>query len=70
VSSKEYVIATRSGRWWVMEDSERLGPFVSRQVATDSAVRSAKLDFKSGQHARVSIEDPGDGVPVVYDSTV
>ncbi len=67
---KEYVVATSSGRWWVRDASEQLGPYVSRQVATEAAIRSAKLDFKAGQHARVSLEEPEAGVQFLYDSTL
>jgi hypothetical protein len=70
MGSKEYVVTTRSGRWWVLEATEHWGPFVSRQVASDAAVRSAKQDFKTGQHARVSVDEPGNGTPVLYDSTL
>lgn len=66
---KEYVVTTSSGRWWVMEATERLGPYVSRQVAADAAIRSAKQDFKAGQHARVTMDEPESSTPVLYDST-
>jgi hypothetical protein len=67
---KEYVVTTSSGRWWIMEATERLGPFVSRQVATEAAIRSAKLDFKAGRHARVSLDEPPNGAQFLYDSTL
>jgi hypothetical protein len=67
---KDYVVTTSSGRWWIKEATERLGPFVSRQVATEAAIRSAKLDFKAGRHARVSLDEPQNGTEFLYDSTV
>jgi hypothetical protein len=66
---KDYVVTTSSGRWWIREAADRLGPFVSRQVATEAAIRSAKLDFKAGRHARVSLDEPQNGTELLYDST-
>lgn len=65
---KEYIVMLRIGQWWVVVDGARLGPYLSQQVAAAAAVRMAKLDFRTGRHARVSVDDPNDGVPVIYDS--
>jgi hypothetical protein len=67
---KDYVVTTSAGRWWITEATERLGPFVSQQVATEAAIRSAKLDFKAGRHARVSLDDAPNGAQFLYDSTI
>lgn len=66
---KDYVVASSSGRWWVKEAADRLGPFVSQQVATEAAIRSAKLDFKAGRHARVQLGEPPEETQFLYDST-
>jgi hypothetical protein len=43
-------------------------PFVSEKVAVDAATVRAKRDLRTGTAARVSVDEPDDGVPVVYDS--
>ena len=53
---KDYIVMRRSGQWWMTFDGDRRGPFVSQQVAVASAIHAAKLDFRIGQSARVSID--------------
>lgn len=65
----EYLVMRRSAEWWVVRDGERSGPYVSEKVAVDAAIARAKMDFKGGTPARVSVDEPDDGVPVVYDSS-
>jgi len=65
---QEYLVMKRTGHWWVTLEGARRGPYVSRQVAIDSAIHSAKLDFKAGNAARVSLDEPEDGVPVVFET--
>ena len=67
--NREYLVMRRSGQWWVTLDGERTGPFVSEKSALDAAIGRAKVDFKGGQPARVSVDEPEDGVPIVYDSS-
>ncbi len=67
--NREYLVLRRSAQWWVTIDGERSGPFVSEKAAVDAAISRAKLDFRAGQTARVSVDEPEDGVPVVYDSS-
>ena len=68
MAHSEYLIIRRSGQWWVTRDGERTGPFVSENVAVETAVYRARLDFKAGTTARVSVDEPGDGIPVVYET--
>lgn len=65
---KEYLVLRRSDQWWITIDGTRLGPYVAEKVAVAAAIALAKLDFKSGTHARVSVDNAADGVPVVYDT--
>lgn len=67
--NREYLVMRPSGQWWVTLDGDRSGPFVSEKSAVDAAIGRAKVDFKGGQVARVSVDEPDDGVPVVYEST-
>ena len=53
----EYLVVERQRQWWVMLNGFRQGPYVSRQIAIDSAVSSARLGLKSGRPARVSVQD-------------
>jgi hypothetical protein len=68
MAHSEYLIIRRSGQWWVTLDGERTGPFGSQNVAVDAAVYRARLDFKAGNTARVSVDEPGDGIPVVFET--
>ncbi len=65
----EYLVLKRSGQWWLTLDGTRTGPFVSEKSAVDAAIARAKMDFKGGRQARVSVDEPDDGIPVVYDSS-
>jgi hypothetical protein len=66
--TKHYIVMKRSEKWWLTLDGDRRGPYESQQVAVDSAIHAAKLDFRLGQPARVSVDEPDDGVPVVYET--
>lgn len=63
---REYVVVIRDFHWWVLIDGVRWGPYLSSAVAEASAISLAKLDFKVGQSARVTLE--GDEDKIVYDS--
>lgn len=67
MTNAEYLVIERQNQWWVMLDGFRRGPFVSRQIAIDSAVSAAKIDFKSGRPARVSVQN-GTDLVTAYDS--
>jgi hypothetical protein len=66
---REYLVLFRATQWWVTLDGSRLGPYLSKSVAVDAAIGLAELDFRVGTLARVSVDEPDDGVPVVYDSS-
>jgi hypothetical protein len=66
---KEYVVQLRSKQWWVTQDGATQGPFVSKAAAVSGAIAQAKRDFGMGELARVWVEEPEDGGPVVYDSS-
>lgn len=68
MAQREYLVIRRAGQWWVSLEGDRRGPHASRQEAVDSAILGAKLDSRTGASARVSVDDPEDGFPVVYDS--
>ena len=68
VTVAEYLVFERQNRWWVMIDGHRMGPHVNRQVAIDSAVVGAKVAFKGGTRARVSVQN-GDQIVTAYDSS-
>jgi hypothetical protein len=68
VLRREYLVINRSGEWWITLDGDRRGPHASRQEAIASAILAAKLEARTGTPARVSVDEPDDGVPVVYDS--
>lgn len=63
----EYLVVDRQSQWWIMHDGFRRGPFISRQVAIDSAILAAKVDVRAGRQARVSVQD-GREFATVYDS--
>lgn len=63
----EYLVVQRSEQWWAMLDGARFGPYPGRQIAIDRAISLAKVDFKAGKTARVSVDD-GEGTEVVYQS--
>lgn len=63
----EYLVVQRSEQWWTMLDGARFGPYPGRQIAIDRAISLAKVDFKAGKTARVSVDD-GEGIEVVYQS--
>lgn len=65
--AREYSVLSRGGRWWVLIEGQRLGPYVSAPAAEMAAITSAKLDFKAGQAARVTVET--DRAHVVYESS-
>ena len=67
MANAEYLVIEREKNWWVMLDGFRSGPYVSRQIAIDSAVAAAKVDFKSGRNARVSVEN-GTDLVTAYDT--
>jgi hypothetical protein len=69
MSAKPYVLVCSSGRWWISFGTERHGPFVSKQIAIDSAIRLAKVDFAGGRPARVLIDNTDGQQAVLYDSS-
>lgn len=46
---REYSVLCRDGRWWVLIEGQRSGPYVSALTAEMSAITSAKLDFKAAK---------------------
>ena len=67
VIKAEYLVFERQKQWWVLLDGHRTGPYVSRQVAIDSAVAAAKTEFTGGRPARVSVQHGKDMV-IAYNS--
>jgi hypothetical protein len=65
----EYVVIKRAGQWWVTMDGQRTGPHPSHDAAVGAAITSAKLYERSGNTARVSVDEPEDGLPTVYETT-
>jgi hypothetical protein len=55
----EYLVARRTGHWQVIVEAATHGPFVSRQVAIDSATAMARNDFSDKKHAIVMLEENG-----------
>jgi hypothetical protein len=68
VGNAEYLVFERQKVWWVLFDGHRSGPYVSRQIAIDSAVAAAKIGFSSGREARVSVQHGNDMV-TAYNSS-
>jgi hypothetical protein len=64
----EYVVIKRAGQGWVTMDGQRTGPHASRDTAVSAAISSAKLYERSRNTARVSIDEPEDGLPTVYET--
>lgn len=67
-AQKEYMINRRSGAWNVVCGRERLGPYITQQIAIDSAMAMAKADFRARIRATVWLEDQGRLRPI-FDST-
>ena len=68
MTKAEYLVFERQKRWWVLIDGQRTGPYVSRQVAIDSAIAAARVTFTGGREARVSVQHRSDMV-TAYDSS-
>lgn len=68
MGNAEYLVFERQKVWWVLFDGHRTGPYVSRQIAIDSAVAAAKTAFTSGRPARVSVQNGNDMV-TAYNSS-
>ena len=66
----QYIVFRRAGLWWFTIDGDRFGPYQGRSSATDSAIGEAKHQARTGVPARVSIDEPDDGMPVVFDSEI
>jgi hypothetical protein len=64
----EYLVIERQSQWWVMLDGVREGPYPSRQIAIDSAILAAKIEFNSGRLGRVSVQN-GTEMVTAYDSS-
>lgn len=64
----EYLFVERSGTWQILVDGLLRGPFVSRQIAIDSAIVAVKIDFKVGKLGRVSVQY-GEEIVTAYDSS-
>lgn len=64
---REYSVIRRSSQYWVIYDGTTVGPYISFAVAEAAAISLAKMDFKVGRSARVTVEDKENRV--VYDST-
>jgi hypothetical protein len=64
---REYVVVSRDLQWPVLTDGVRWGPYLSGSVAEASAISLAKLYFKTGRPASVTVE--GDLDKIVYSAT-
>lgn len=64
----QYMVVKRSGKWWILLNGYRQGPFDTPDEALRSAVTEAKIHERSGNSAEVSWDDPDDGTPTVYRS--
>lgn len=62
MTSADYLVTERQNEWWAMLDGFRPGLYANRQIAIDSAVTAAKIDFKAGRPARVSVQNGTDMV--------
>lgn len=69
MSAKPYILVSSGGRWWIAFETARHGPFVSKQIAIDAAIRLAKVDFAGGRPARVLLDNNDGNQRVLYDST-
>jgi hypothetical protein len=68
-AQKEYLITRRSGAWNVEYGLERRGPYITQQIAIDSAIAMAKADFGEMITAIVWLEDQ-DKIRPIFDSTI
>jgi hypothetical protein len=64
----EYLVMKRRGQWWVTVEGGRTGPYQEKGRAVASAVALAQIDKHAGRKARVSVDEPDDGLPVVYET--
>ncbi|WP_108397500.1 hypothetical protein [Devosia submarina] len=69
MSAKPYILVSSGGRWWISFGSSRHGPFISKQIAIDAAIRLARVDFAVGRPARVLLDDKDGRQSVLYDSS-
>lgn len=51
----------------MIHDGHRRGPYITQAMAIEGSLRLAKLDFKLGRSARVSVQKDA-GFELVYDS--
>lgn len=68
MSAVQYLVMRRSAQWWFLADGARLGPFPNQSEAQKAAITAARSKERTGDKARVSLDDPDDGVPVIYES--
>ncbi|UXN75903.1 hypothetical protein N8D56_27315 (plasmid) [Devosia sp. A8/3-2] len=68
MSDDQYMVVKRSGKWWILIDGGRQGPFETHDAAIAWAVEQAKIEERRGASAQVSWDDPEDGFPTVYKS--
>jgi len=61
-----FVVVCREGAWWVLFDHARAGPYVTEQLAQESAVRRARISGANGKESRVWVDEPDDGMPEIY----
>ena len=63
-----YVVIRRAGLWSFTVDGDVFGPYQGQVAAETAAISEAKHRARRGQTARVSIDLPDDGIPVIYDT--
>jgi hypothetical protein len=62
-----YIVVHREGAWWIMYGDTRAGPYETQRSACEVALAAARNNGDRVR-ARVWVDVPGDGMPVLYDS--
>lgn len=64
---RKYVVRIVGTSWWALDGDSSLGPYGSRKVAETAAIAMAKLDFRNGRAAIVTVEE-GSEMVEIYNS--
>jgi hypothetical protein len=68
----KYFVIRRNGAWFVTIDGTQSQPYGTEAEAVAAAISTAQIEERAGTIAEVSVDEPEDGIPLVYrtDQTV
>lgn len=63
-----YIVVRRNGQWSFTIDGDFYGPYQGQAGAEAAAIAEAKHRGRIGETAKVSVDVPDDGMPVIFDT--